>query len=768
MKQKPTLIAICALAVALAPAAMALNLTPVRPQGHSLTPAPATPHVTVVKAKPYVRHAMKSKSGSLTADFTVQGGASQDTIWSENFDKGDALSAWTANQGEGSEITFTLKATTGKKAFSAIDASDVQSLHIEGPYKTYKRTIGTLTSAPMSVTSQSMFRGYAWVSPTMNDYAVLSVTASDDDFSTQKELWNSTQAKQTGWAAIEANLDSFAGKQVKIRLTYGPGTEDNFKTGGYMADFYVDGLTVTGASSVSQVEVLTGEPVKLANLSGDEATSYEWKFPGGTPATSTERDPEVFYTLPGTYDVTLTARNDTDSATITRPAFVKVRGQKPTAAITAPAQFRYNLTGEHFVAPLVPVQWKDASTGYPTSWTWGFSMGDDPTTGLANMVYSHEQNPWISYNALGSQQAVLVVENDSGSVYTYDSCYVAYSGLADNILGSDKGATVYDMESDGTFPGANKLGVSAIAEKFSRPSRPMKIWGGYVLCTEATASDISDQVHPITFSICKSENGVPGKMLDMDSWTIPELGYAIRTAKGMVQITFNKPVVVDDEFFLVIDGLPQKNDSLKLSFAMTNMRSEGNTLYMRKADGTWRELTGYFQEAPGGQASLYAFLNVGHSVITPVAPNDKGTLVASTDTIHAGCTEGITKQQLFSYLGYRYVSSSQPWCKITNKPNGLTLDTLSIYCEALPAGSAMREAVLTLTDSIDTVKLHVIQDPATAISRPAATEGRHNVRIFSLDGREQTACPNGLQGLPKGVYIVRDEQTGQSRKVVVK
>ena len=80
----------------------------------------------------------------------------------------------------------------------------------------------------------------------------------------------------------------------------------------------------------------------------------------------------------------------------------------------------------------------------------------------------------------------------------------------------------------------------------------------------------------------------------------------------------------------------------------------------------------------------------------------------------------------------------------------------------------MREAVLTLTDSIDTVKLHVIQDPATAISRPATTEGRHNVRIFSLDGREQTACPNGLQGLPKGVYIVRDEQTGQSRKVVVK
>ena len=142
--------------------------------------------------------------------------------------------------------------------------------------------------------------------------------------------------------------------------------------------------------------------------------------------------------------------------------------------------------------------------------------------------------------------------------------------------------------------------------------------------------------------------------------------------------------------------------------------------------------------------------------------------MASTDTIHAGCTEGITKQQLFSYLGYRYVSSSQPWCKITNKPNGLTLDTLSIYCEALPAGGAMREAVLTLTDSIDTVKLHVIQDPATAISRPAATEGRHNVRIFSLDGREQTACPNGLQGLPKGVYIVRDEQTGHSRKVVVR
>ena len=84
-------------------------LTPYR-----TTPFPATMPRTI-------RHA--AATGSLKADFSVQDGTSQTTAWSEGFDGAD-LSAWVQDQGENNQVTFSLKQTTDKKAFSAIDADD--------------------------------------------------------------------------------------------------------------------------------------------------------------------------------------------------------------------------------------------------------------------------------------------------------------------------------------------------------------------------------------------------------------------------------------------------------------------------------------------------------------------------------------------------------------------------------------------------------------------------------------------------------------------
>lgn len=51
-------------------------------------------------------------------------------------------------------------------------------------------------------------------------------------------------------------------------------------------------------------------PVKLfmENFS-QYAISYQWSFPGGSPATSTEENPQVIYSQPGTYTITLTSSN---------------------------------------------------------------------------------------------------------------------------------------------------------------------------------------------------------------------------------------------------------------------------------------------------------------------------------------------------------------------------------------------------------------------------------------------------------------------------
>ncbi|HEX4888366.1 MAG TPA: M43 family zinc metalloprotease, partial [Luteibaculaceae bacterium] len=52
--------------------------------------------------------------------------------------------------------------------------------------------------------------------------------------------------------------------------------------------------------------ICQGNTVSFTDYSYNNVSSWSWSFPGGTPSTSTERNPTVTYNTPGTYDVTLT------------------------------------------------------------------------------------------------------------------------------------------------------------------------------------------------------------------------------------------------------------------------------------------------------------------------------------------------------------------------------------------------------------------------------------------------------------------------------
>ncbi|TXK27228.1 PKD domain-containing protein [Pontibacter qinzhouensis] len=55
--------------------------------------------------------------------------------------------------------------------------------------------------------------------------------------------------------------------------------------------------------------VCAGPPVQFYDSSLGDPESWEWSFPGASPATSTERNPVVTFTKPGTYQISLTAAN---------------------------------------------------------------------------------------------------------------------------------------------------------------------------------------------------------------------------------------------------------------------------------------------------------------------------------------------------------------------------------------------------------------------------------------------------------------------------
>ncbi|HNX43044.1 MAG TPA: lamin tail domain-containing protein [Bacteroidales bacterium] len=70
--------------------------------------------------------------------------------------------------------------------------------------------------------------------------------------------------------------------------------------------------------------LLEGEYVQFTDLSANNPISWEWSFPGGTPESSTEQNPNIRYNTFGVYPVTLTATNVYGSGTLTKTDYIHV------------------------------------------------------------------------------------------------------------------------------------------------------------------------------------------------------------------------------------------------------------------------------------------------------------------------------------------------------------------------------------------------------------------------------------------------------------
>ena len=78
--------------------------------------------------------------------------------------------------------------------------------------------------------------------------------------------------------------------------------------------------------SVNNSNILVGSSVNYRDESTNTATSWQWSFPGGTPATSAVKNPtNILYSTPGCYSATLIATNSFGSDTISYNCFVNVQ-----------------------------------------------------------------------------------------------------------------------------------------------------------------------------------------------------------------------------------------------------------------------------------------------------------------------------------------------------------------------------------------------------------------------------------------------------------
>jgi gliding motility-associated-like protein len=92
---------------------------------------------------------------------------------------------------------------------------------------------------------------------------------------------------------------------------------------------------VLAAFSSNMISVCPGNTVQFTDGSFNGPTSWDWDFPGGSPASSNAQNPTVVYNTPGTYDVSLTVTNPDGSDSVVMTDYITV--ETPSATITGSA-----------------------------------------------------------------------------------------------------------------------------------------------------------------------------------------------------------------------------------------------------------------------------------------------------------------------------------------------------------------------------------------------------------------------------------------------
>ncbi|MGD9992262.1 MAG: PKD domain-containing protein [Salinivirgaceae bacterium] len=213
----------------------------------------------------------------------------------------------------------------------------------------------------------------------------------------------------------------------------------------------------TADFTVSEGYIQQGQSVTFTDLSTG-ATSWNWSFPGGVPAASTEQNPTVTYPDTGDFEVSLTVSNSGGSDTETKAAFIQVY---PT--MTPGVGFSASVTRAYVNQAITFI---DSTRNLPTSWSWTFESGTPNT--------STEQNPVVTYIETGTFDVTLTATNSAGSDSFTQTDYITIENKPELVVPTNLNATTEGRNVFLTWDKPNT--ETLIAESFESGSWPPTDW----------------------------------------------------------------------------------------------------------------------------------------------------------------------------------------------------------------------------------------------------------------------------------------------------
>ena len=189
-------------------------------------------------------------------------------------------------------------------------------------------------------------------------------------------------------------------------------------------------LPPTGIFAADKQTICPGDTVRYHKSLYGNFTSFAWRFPGGTPATSTLDSPVVVYPTAGVYNASLIVYGTPSNDTVTYTNYINVTNGSSASVVEG---------FEGAVYP--PAQWVQASQS-GVNWQQTAAAGGYGTSGHC-MIFDNFDN-----DAGGRKDRILLPKTDlsfaTNAILKFDVAYAYYPGYRDSLLievSSDCGKT---------------------------------------------------------------------------------------------------------------------------------------------------------------------------------------------------------------------------------------------------------------------------------------------------------------------------------------
>jgi len=301
-----------------------------------------------------------------------------------------------------------------------------------------------------------------------------------------------------------------------------------------VANFEVDNQSACATTTMS-----------FTDLSSNAPTGWLWSFEGGTPSSSTDRNPVVTYNTPGTYSVILESSNAGGSDTKVELSYITV-DDVPQANFSLAASF-----GNAVFSNL---------SQNAVSYSWDF--GDGNTSAL--------QNPMHTYSVSGTYDVVLTATNPCGSSSSLETITIDLSNTGGGTspvaqFNSDiqSGCTptsiqFFDLSTnDPTFWSWSFEGATPSTSTLANPTVTYNIPGTYTVILQAGNAAGTDTEVLLSYIVIDD---------------VPDVGFSIAQTSD-----------VDAVFSNTSNGA----DSYLWNFGDGNTSTDADPSYTYLADGTY-------------------------------------------------------------------------------------------------------------------------------------------------------------------------------------